>query len=262
MKTIACITCYDGDVHLLNRCLDSIVDQRVKPEILVVCSSKSSETKQSVNQDLLEFSKKNPNHFDNIYHFHKDYTTRAAGARNMLYEYSKRVDLWLDGPPITMADSDVVVFCDVDDFIHPSKFEVVNQVFSECDHVDALIHNYHSIPRNAKPDPSMWKSDPVNLQWDDERKVWQAEASLYHGRKYYVSLVTDYEEGSYSNVQSPSGSPVSHGHIACRVSVLSELQWDEDKAGIGEDGFFCRSIVDHPKFNLYCTDLKLIAYLS
>ena len=250
MKTIACITCYDGDAHLLNRCLDSIVDQKVKPETLVVCSSKSIETKQGVCLDLLEFSKKNPNHFDNIYNFHQSYTTRAAGARNMFYQYSKNVDLWPEENPITMADSDVVVFCDVDDFIHPSKFEVVNQVFSECDHVDALIHNYHSIPRNAKPDPSMWDS------------TGQAEASLYHGRKYYVSLVTDYEEGSYSNVQSPSGSPVQHGHMACRVSVLSELQWDEDNAGIGEDGFFCRSIVDHPKFNLYCTDLKLIAYLS
>ena len=226
MNLIACITCYDGDVDLLQRSLSYLDNQEEKPDCIVCCVSGSEEAHAKCINELEKHSYDN---FDAV--FYSPERKKPGGARNMLIDNVS--DYHID---------DVVVFCDVDDLIHPAKFKVVRQIFSECSYVDACIHDYQSVPRNVVPSEVVW--DKVE-----------------HGSQYSVGLVTEHEEGSFSNVKSPLNKPIAHGHMSCKLSVLEIHRYDETMS-LGEDGMFCRSIVDDPRFNLYHLDLELIAYLS
>ena len=108
-----CVTCYDGDFHLLGQCLHYIAHQTIAPdEVLIIASGlkKKSEGRSSTK----------------VYTFENRMS--AGAARNKGGE---------------LATSEVVCFCDVDDPIHPQKCEVIKRVFDNTS-VDALLHNYNT----------------------------------------------------------------------------------------------------------------------
>lgn len=226
MNLIACITCYDGDVDLLPRSLSYLANQEEKPDCIVCCVSGSEEAHAKCINELEKHSYDN---FNAV--FYSPERKKPGGARNMFIDNVS--DYHID---------DVVVFCDVDDLIHPAKFKILRQIFSECGHVDAFVHSYQPVPRNVVPSEVIWDK-------------------IENGCQYSVGLVNEHQEGSFSNVRSPFDTPVHHGHMSCKLAVLEKLRYDETMS-CGEDGMFCRSIVDDPAFNLYYADLKLIAYLS
>ena len=62
-----------------------------------------------------------------------------------------------------------------------------------------------------------------------------------------------------TNVMTKNKEPVAHGPISIRGSTARYFKYKEDMP-LGEDGTFCREIVNHPDFNLYYTPKKLIVY--
>jgi len=111
-KITLCITCYKNDIKFLDRCLQSVVNQTVKPEQVLVIANSIEDDSPFLNKDEFDFFSI------------KDHKLPGWG-RNM---------------GLKLAKNEIVSFCDVDDIIHPRKIELIKNVFT--DEVDALIHNF------------------------------------------------------------------------------------------------------------------------
>jgi glycosyltransferase involved in cell wall biosynthesis len=226
MNVSFCVTCYDGDVHLLHDRLISIYDeQTVTPdEVLVITSGVSS--------GPIVWDSSRPNL--TIKTFEK--RMLPGGARNQGGR---------------LAKGDVVCFCDVDDPIHPQKCEIVKRVFDNRN-VDALVHNYNL-------------GQSVFCKYGPRGPRYQ-----YYGEEFI--MVSDLDQipiekvittspPPSTNVEAPSKSPVTHGHMSARKELLADISYREDMS-LGEDGDFCQSIVKSNKFDLYYTPLVLINYIT
>jgi glycosyltransferase involved in cell wall biosynthesis len=118
-----CITCYDGDYHLLVPLLTKFATQVVLPDEIIISSSGVKE------EDLipLEVLHVNGEEVPIINHNSEERTmqsvARNAGAR--------------------VSTKDVIVFFDVDDIPHPQKIEVTRDIFNGTE-VQAFIHGYKS----------------------------------------------------------------------------------------------------------------------
>jgi glycosyltransferase involved in cell wall biosynthesis len=144
VKISFCITCYDGDAHLLEQSLSTILQtQTTKPdEILVVSSGLKSLSCSSPNVKVYNFKNR----------------MLAGGARNKGGE---------------LATGEVVCFCDVDDPIHPKKCEVIKRVFAN-QNVDALVHNYRLDVLDFSPiqdtqEIKIEKVTDVDERWEKEQ---------------------------------------------------------------------------------------------
>jgi glycosyltransferase involved in cell wall biosynthesis len=118
-KVTFCITCYDKDVHLLDRSISFAENQTVRPdEILVVSSG-----------------------------LNKDYHIILGRLRNRgISTYNsveRKLPGWARNTGGLFAKGDVICFCDVDDDIHPQKCEIIKQVFSKSE-VSGFVHNYYT----------------------------------------------------------------------------------------------------------------------
>tara|TARA_R110002020_G_scaffold81401_7_gene202303 strand:- start:708 stop:1358 length:651 start_codon:yes stop_codon:yes gene_type:complete len=123
-KTLSlCITCYDGDYHLLNNLLNECKKQTVSPDEIVVSSSGLRE------DNLLKIDSLQINGVDvpvisvNSIERHSEGKARNDGALN--------------------SNMDIVQFFDVDDIPHPQRIEITRFVFEKTD-CDALVHNYQT----------------------------------------------------------------------------------------------------------------------
>ena len=220
-----CVTCYDGDFHLLGQCLHYIAHQTVAPdEVLIIASGlkKKSEGRSSTR----------------VYTFENRMS--AGAARNKGGE---------------LATSEVVCFCDVDDPIHPQKCEVIKRVFDDTN-VDALLHNYNTnTVKFEEIDVEEIELEPVtrfDKRWEEKQK------SIPPANYGYYCIDGDLPR---TNVEIDSGRPATHGHMSARKEVLSEIKYIENMR-IGEDGELCQSIIKSGKFGLYYTPLTLINYIT
>ena len=231
MKITFCVTCYDGDVHLLHGRLMSIYEeQTVKPdEVLVITSGISS--------GPIVWDSNKPNLTIKTF----EYRMLPGGARNQGGRFAK---------------GDVVCFCDVDDPIHPQKCEVIKRVFGNSD-VDALLHNYNMDTHEFS-------------KIDDIENIEIEKVTKFDSRWEEVQKSTPPIDGGYycidgdlprTTVTIDSGRPATHGHLSVRKEVLSEIKYIENMR-IGEDGEFCQSIIKNDKFSLYYTPLVLINYIT
>lgn len=224
MKVTFCVTCYDGDVHLLQgRLLSICSEQTVQPdEILVITSGTGSgpipwdENKPSLAIKSFEQRK------------------LPGGARNQGGKF---------------ATGDVVCFCDVDDPIHPQKCEIVKKIFENNPNVDALIHAYKFNSQEFEP------YDSSNIEIEQITEVdprWEKEQNY----------VFDPQSKGLprTNIVVPSGNPAHHGHLSCKKEIFDTLKYREEM-WVGEDGDFCQSIVKS-QYKLFYTPLVLINYIT
>lgn len=202
MKVSFCVTCYDKDSYLLQQSIDTLQKQTVEPdEILVIASGLKSLVCTNPKVKIYNFEKR----------------MSAGEARNKGGE---------------LATGDIVCFCDVDDFVHTQKCEVIKRVF-ENQNIDALVHNY-------------------NLNVSEFKKI---DVESVH-----VEKITDIDNPPSTNVATLSRMPVCHGHVSVRRSVAEKLKYED--SSYSEDGVFCQSIVKSQNFNLYYTPLILINYIT
>ena len=230
VKSTFCITFCDKDWHLIQRCVDFILCQSVRPEKVVFVGSGLLEKTHIAYSLCLRLGKQFDEH-------------------SIVTSPTRKLPGWArnSGAFFNQGNDEVVSFCDVDDDIHPKKCEFIKKVFANPE-VDALVHNY------SRPEVIAFPS------WDrvEDRDVIEVEP--------LVSVEPDPDpvpEGWFNiprtNVMTKNKEPVAHGPISIRGSLAQHLRYKENMP-LGEDGTFCREIVNHPDFSLYYTPKKLIIY--
>ena len=117
-----CITCYDGDYHLLVGLLTEFSKQVVLPDEIIISSSGMKE------EDLLPLE---VYYVDGeevpVIHQNSEERTIQSVARNAGARASTK---------------DVIIFFDVDDIPHPQKIEVTKDLFFHGTEIQAFIHSY------------------------------------------------------------------------------------------------------------------------
>lgn len=221
-----CITCCDKDVHLLDQCVSYIDNQTVKPEeVVIVCSGLKDESILLLEKvQELNFERKDTGYVV----YNSPYRKLPGWARNI-------------GGVISTGE--VVVFCDVDDSIHPQKCQFIKGVFQNKE-VSAIVGNYH-LPGSFDG----WKD--LALQYEE---ITEVEPDPYPVPAGWFNIPR-------VNVMAPSKKPIAHGHMSCRTELFTKNQvtYKEDMP-LGEDGTFCRSILAHSDYRLFYTPQKLIIY--
>tara|TARA_Y100001938_G_scaffold149724_1_gene237650 strand:- start:380 stop:1051 length:672 start_codon:yes stop_codon:yes gene_type:complete len=223
VKITFCVTCYDGDVHLLeDRLLSIYSEQTVQPdEVLVITSG--------VGSGSIVWDASKPNLTIKTFEQRK----LPGGARNQGGKFAK---------------GDIVCFCDVDDPIHPQKCEIVKKIFEENPEVDALVHSYKFNTKEFNTyDPSEIPIEKVTEV--DER--WEKEQNY---------VFNPHKELPKTCVITPSKGDVHHGHLSCKKEIFNDLKYREEM-WLGEDGDFCQSIVKS-SYSLFYTPLVLINYIT
>ncbi len=234
IKSNFCITFCDKDWHLLERCVNFIAAQSMQPEKVTFVGSgllDRTEVAHALCQRLGRW-------FDE-YSITTSPTRKLPGWARNKGSFSSILTSH------NRDDDEVISFCDVDDDIHPKKCEFVKKVFVNPD-VDALVHNYS----RGELFP-IWES--VN-----DKDVLNVEPIIL------VEPNPDpVPEGWFNiprtNVMTKNKQPVAHGPISIRASSAQHFKYKENMP-LGEDGTFCREIVNHPDFNLYYTPKKFIVY--
>jgi glycosyltransferase involved in cell wall biosynthesis len=154
----------------------------------------------------------------------------------------KRKPGWARNSGGKLCLKEVIMFIDVDDFIHPRKCEFMKKVFNENPEVDAVVHNYL--------DPGQQWEDINNFELYE---VTQADPDP-------DPIPPGWFDIPRTNVTCPvEGQRLHHGHMTCKTKIFQDLCYDESMS-LGEDGTFCRSILEHPDYKLFYTPQKLIIY--
>mgnify|MGYP003663917504 FL=1 len=129
-KTLSlCITCYDGDYHLLNTLLSECKKQTVAPDEIIISSSGMKE------ESLLDINtiKINDNQVPiisvNFLERHSEGKARNEGG--------------------SKSNMDIIQFFDVDDVPHPQRIEITKNVFDN-NNCDALVHSYQTDNKKFK----------------------------------------------------------------------------------------------------------------
>lgn len=113
MKISFCITSYSGDIHLLDRLTDPLLNQSEKPyEIILFCSEVADNSIES--------------RIPNIKIITRTDRIMQSVARNICSEISS---------------GDILIFFDIDDIPHFQKVEITKHVFSTYK-PDFLLHSY------------------------------------------------------------------------------------------------------------------------
>ena len=153
-KTLSlCITCYDGDYHLLNNLLEECKKQTVAPDELIISSSGMKEN-LLLDIDSVEINGKNiPVLTTNSLDRHSEGKARNEGAKK--------------------SNMDIIQFFDVDDIPHPQRIELTKEVFNNYN-CDALVHSYQT--DNKKFESLDFKTSNVFKCW------WKPDNGLGGGQ--------------------------------------------------------------------------------
>ena len=124
MKIGVAIPCYIGHVEPLFQLLDSIQNQTLLPDKVVVSSSSTKVSELDLYLDKIK-----------TYSFVLEIITSeekkcAAENRNIA--------------AFKLSDMEYITFIDADDLMHPQRIEILLRVFQEYDS-DIILHNYHNI---------------------------------------------------------------------------------------------------------------------
>lgn len=202
-----CITCYHKDYNLLECRLKDLQQQTCSPDEIIISSSglEQQSCAYVINYTI------NQKHIPFIY-VNRENVGLPGFARNQ----GGRV-----------SNCDLIMFCDIDDIIHPQKIEIVKHIFNNYN-CDMVVHNY-----------SMRQFDGFTeyLGILPAEKITQKEL-------YCTNLL--------------ASGPIHHGHITIRTEILKYIKYNENRA-LGEDGQFCQEVFDS-KYNIYYSQHKLIHY--
>lgn len=220
MKNISlCITAYDKDIHLLSNLLLHLTMQTVAPtEILIYCSGvKNINTVDNI---------KIQNSIVPIIPIISNTRQLQSKARNVCSDY---------------ANTDLLIFFDIDDIPHPQKIEAIK---AHILNYDFLVHSYKK---------------QLDTKYFDLFNV--------HSIATCDNLYIDPNPNS-TNIESNIKHPISHGHLAIKKHIFSNITYDEnfyyynskgEKFCSGEDGKFCQDLIRNGYKGIFL-DFPLIIY--
>jgi glycosyltransferase involved in cell wall biosynthesis len=201
MKIGVAIPAYIGHIDLLFKLLDSIQNQTVIPDKVVVsCSS----TKKSDFELDCYFEKLQR------YSFYLEIIIteeKKNAAQNRNIAASK------------LSDMDYITFIDADDVMHPQRIEILLKVFQEHDS-DIILHNYFI-------DITFEKDTFKKIETSDIIARQNSLKQCYSGciaHKYY----------------SDTNGKIHHGHVSIKQNIFNYVQFPEEpEFYTKEDCVFC-----------------------
>jgi glycosyltransferase involved in cell wall biosynthesis len=123
MKIGVAIPCYIGHIDQLFNLLDSIQNQTILPDKVVVSCSSSKDSDFNIHYEKIK-----------IYTFPLQIITseeKKCAAQN------RNVSAY------NLSDVDYITFIDADDVMHPQRIEILLHVFQKHDS-DIVLHNYYN----------------------------------------------------------------------------------------------------------------------
>jgi hypothetical protein len=148
------------------------------------------------------------------------------------------------------ADTEVVSFFDVDDFMHPRRLELLSFAFGNF-HPKAVVHAYEETPKYQCEG---------RVQQFKSRKFGSA-FNVFDGVGIYdLSMTPDAD--AKNSLRTPNNHGLNHaGHISVLRSVFSEVQ--QSDLSRGQDAKFARDILRHfgrHEDTFACLDVPLTLY--
>jgi glycosyltransferase involved in cell wall biosynthesis len=125
MRIGVAIPCYKYHIPVLKRCLDSIEEQSVKPDQVVVSCSSCQDS------DIPAYNYSFPLRI--ITHTERK---NAAQNRNIAASH---------------LDTDIISFFDCDDQMHPRRLEGIKEAFCLINPCDIVLHSYMLNEENVEP---------------------------------------------------------------------------------------------------------------
>ena len=205
------VTSYWADAHFISEFLHSCVTQTEAPdEFVVFCSGANPEVADSIV--LEESGETVPVRLVSV-----ENTCSAGTARNMALEFSS---------------SDIISFCDVDDFMHPQRIEEVRHVFENND-VDLFVHNY------TRGDRGQQNASPPE-------RIHDLNSGLYE--------ILEHDKNSTNLIAKYA---IAHGPCSVKRDVLKAIKYQD--WNYAEDGDFCQRVLKSG-YKVLGTSHKLLYY--
>ena len=219
-----CITCYDGDYHLLEDLLKHFSNQTVAPDEIIISSSGLKEDDLLNKESLLINDEEVP-----VVQTNSEERIMQSVARNK---------------GASAATKDLIMFFDVDDIPHPQKIEATKHIFEDAS-VDALLHNY--IP-------------PGYYSWPERKGHDWPDLPFLRVDEYPPLLKVASKNPDNTNIIIEGEHPAHQAHITLKRSIFDTVQFDEDvEMYRKEDGKFCQDVFDSG-INFVYSLLKLVQY--
>jgi len=203
------IPCYSGHLKYLTRCLQSIQDSTLHPDIVAI--SFSSTTPDKI-PSLSQFS-------------FKIVTTITSDHKNAAQNRNLAANL---------IDTDILTFFDADDEIHPQRLEIISKFFRNYPSYDAFYHNYIYLKNSGKTGSYI----PVNIDRD-----WNAlvHVDILQKDPNAIGLMVNPE---YARSHSIFDMAFAHGHVSVTNRLFIQHKFPDDKNSLGkEDSVYAADII-------------------
>lgn len=121
-KASLCIPCYEGHIEYLHELVESIDEQTVKPDEIVISLSSVSADLGTQTEAILKRKCGVP-----LFVHHTPNKQYAGINRNVCAEY---------------ASYDVLIYIDADDLMHPQRIEIVKRIMAVHPELKSMYHSY------------------------------------------------------------------------------------------------------------------------
>ena len=201
MKIGVAIPAYIGHIEPLFKLLDSIQNQTVIPDKVVVSSSSSKKSDFELECYLEKLQQ---------YTFSLQIVTteeKKSASENRNIAASK------------LSDMDYITFIDADDIMHPQRIEILLHVFQEHDS-DIILHNY---------------SNHENIENKLIQKLQQNDIVIISNnlKQCYSGCIT------HKDYHATNGK-IHHGHVSIKQYIFDQVQFPEEpEFYTKEDCVFC-----------------------
>jgi glycosyltransferase involved in cell wall biosynthesis len=208
MKIGVAVPAYIGHVGSLFNLLDSIQNQTILPDKVVVSCSSSKDS--DFDMDIYYEKIKN-------YTFHLQIITseeKKCAAQNRNIAAS------------SLSDMDYISFIDADDVMHPQRIEILLKVFQE-ENSDIILHNY---------------SNYENIENKLIKKIEQNDMVIMSNnlKQCYSGCIT------HKDYHTMNGK-IHHGHVSIKQCIFNQVQFPEEaEFYTKEDCVFCYRVFSIP----------------
>ena len=223
-----CITCYSGDINLLDSLIDWMPNQTSAPdEILISCSGLPEAFQYKFDHIYIQ-NKKVPIITINSPKVHNQACARNAGAFSSSCEY--------------------IMFFDIDDIPHPQKIEVTKKYINGY---DFLVHSFFEIPKKSLRE----NFKNINFRNYKISSINYCDNLDLNRSCSNISVMCK----KYTN---PDGSGLHHAHATFKTSIFDNIQFNtKPQFHRFEDGIFLQQVIIN-KYSGIHLNASLIAYSS
>jgi len=200
MKIGVAIPAYIGHIETLFKLLDSIQNQTVIPDKVVVSCS-------STNKSDLELDC----YFEKVKHY-------SFYLEIITTEEKKSAAQNRNTAAFKLSDMDYITFIDADDIMHPQRIEILLKVFQEDDS-DIILHNYYN---SEIIDNMMKKIEKYNIKVRPNSLKQCYSGCITHKFNY------------------DKNDKIHHGHVSIKQYIFNLVKFPEEPEFYRkEDCVFC-----------------------